>query len=389
MADAGTHPGAGPSPNRAAPPPRAVSILVPTLREAANIPSLVARIDVAMGTRCMAWELLLIDDDSDDGSALAVAELAQRLPVAMHVRRGVPPGLALAVMDGIRLARFDLLVVMDADLSHPPERIPDLIDALQEGDAIVLGSRYAPGGRVDGSWGLHRAVMSRLATWLARPLAPCGDPLSGFFALHRRSVPDLATLAPVGYKIALELIVRGRLAVREVPIEFTDRRIGASKMDWREQFNYLRHLRRLYACKFETLARMLCFGLVGASGFVIDVGVYLGLERLGVDHRMARFLAFWPAVTWNWRLNRGWTFADRPRGPRARQWAAFVASSALGLVVNVGSYVALTGLAGFFAQHRLAALLAGVLLGAGVNYLIAENHVYRGHWRRGRDSNPR
>ncbi len=394
-------------------PRRPVSIVAPTLREAANIQALVERVDAAMRGAGIEWELLLIDDDSDDGSEEIVAGLARRLPVRIEVRRGVPPGLALAVIDGIRLARHDLVVVMDADLSHPPERIRDLIAALEEGAfdgaagggeagggeagggesgnggtsdggpggaagaVIAVGSRYAPGARLDRAWGLYRVLNSRLATWLARPLVRCSDPMSGFFAVDRRALPDLATLAPAGYKIGLELMVRGRLRVREVAIDFVDRDRGASKMNWRQQLAYLRHLRRLYAWKFETPARVLSFGLVGASGLVIDVAVYLALERLGVDHRLARFLAFWPAVTSNWWLNRRLTFGDRPRRPRARQWACFAVGSALGLVVNVGSYLALTGLVPAFAERRLAALLVGVGVGAAVNYGIAAGYVYR------------
>lgn len=294
------------------------------------------------------------------------------------MRRGVPPGLAVSVIDGFRLARFDLLVVMDADLSHPPERILDLLAALLDGGIdIALGSRYAPGGRIERGWGLRRAANSRIATWLARPLVRCADPMAGFFALRRQALPDLDTLAPIGYKIALELIVRGCLRVGEVPIDFADRRLGTSKMGWREQVNTLRHLGRLYACRFETPTRVLRFGLVGLSGLAIDVGVYLTLGLLGMDHRAARLIAFWPAVTWNWRLNRGWTFAERPRGQRARQWAAFVATSALGLAVNVGSYVALTALVDWLDRHRLVALLLGVAAGAGVNYLAANWWVYR------------
>ena len=356
---------------------RAVSIVVPTLREAANIRPLAERIDAALRGSGLAWELLLVDDDSGDGSEAVVAALAERLPVRIHVRRGVPPGLALAVIDGIRLARFDLLVVMDADLSHPPERIPALLAALDGSADIAVGSRYAPGGRIERGWGAGRVANSRLATWLARPLVRCADPMSGFFALRRAALPEPGTLAPVGYKIALELMVRGRLRVGEVPIDFADRRRGLSKTGWRERWNTLRHLGRLYAFRFETAARMLRFGLVGATGLAVDVGVYLALGQLGADHRAARFIAFWPAATWNWRLNRGWTFAGRPPRPRARQWASFVAASLLGLAVNVGSYVALTGLVEALDRHRIVALLLGVAAGAGVNYAAATYWVYR------------
>ena len=138
---------------------------------------------------------------------------------------------------------------MDADLSHPPERIPDLLAALDAGPDLVLGSRYAHGGSVDRGWSRNRALGSRIATGLARPLVACADPLSGFFAADRRRLPIPERPRPIGYKIALELMVQGRLRVEEVPIDFHDRSIGESKMSWRTLLAYLRQLVRLYGLR--------------------------------------------------------------------------------------------------------------------------------------------
>ena len=355
----------------------AVSVVVPTLREAATIPILAGRIRAALSRTGLQWDLLLVDDDSRDGSEQIVAELARRLPVRIEVRRNAPRDLSLAVLHGIRLARFDRVVVMDADLSHPPERIVDLLTALDGECDMALGSRYVPGGHVDRTWGWGRRLNSRVATLLARPLVRCSDPMSGFFATDRRALPDLQRLQPIGYKIGLELMVRGRLRVTEVPIDFVDRDLGASKMDWRQQVNYLRHLYRLYRYRHGAAARLTSFALVGASGFVVDVAVYLGLQAIGVEHRVARFLAFWPAVSWNWLVNRALTFAERARQPRMRQWTKFVASSLIGLGVNVGSYALLTSFVDLFARHRLAALVCGVALGGVANFLVANRYVYR------------
>ncbi len=148
-------------------------------------------------------------------------------------------------------------------------------------------------------------------------------------------------------------------------------------MDWRQQVSSLRHRYRLYRYRYGAIARLLSFALVGASGFVIDVAVYLGLQAIGAEHRAARFLSFWPAATWNWWLNRRLTFEERPRQARARQWTKFVAGSAIGLGVNVGAYLVLTGFVELFARHRLPALACGVLLGGGVNFLVANRYVYR------------
>ena len=360
--------------------PRAVSIVVPTFREAANIPALAERIHAALSESGIEWELILVDDNSDDGSEGVVAELARRLPVRMEKRRDSPRDLSLSVLEGIRLARFDRLVVMDADLSHPPERIRELLGALDTGCDMVVGSRYAPGGLIDRTWSPWRFLNSRLATILALPLVSCSDPMSGFFATDRRVLPDPQTLQPIGYKIALELMVRGRLRVKEVPTDFYDRRLGSSKMNWRQQINAVHHLYRLYLYQFGGGGvRVLCFGLVGAGGFLIDVACYLCLQWVGVEHRVARFLSFWPAVSWNWWLNRGLTFSDRPRQPHARQWAKFVTSSLFGLAVNVGSYTFLTSFIDVFARHRLLAFLCGVGLGGLVNFLVATLYVYRRH----------
>ncbi len=347
------------------------------MREAANIPVLAERIHAALAGSGLEWELLLVDDDSNDGSEEVVAELARRLPVRMEVRRNAPRDLSLAVLHGIRLARFDRVVVMDADLSHPPERIAALLAALDGDCDLAVGSRYAPGGWIDRTWGWPRRLNSRVATLLALPLVRCSDPMSGFFATDRRTLPDPERLQPIGYKIGLELMVRGRLRVADVPIGFVDRDLGASKMNWRQQVNYLRHLYRLYRHRFGGIVRLLSFGAVGASGFVIDVACWFGLQGIGAEHRLARFLSFWPAVTWNWFLDRELTFEDRPRLPRVQQWMKFAAGSLLGLGVNVGSYMLLTSFVDLFARHRLPALVCGVLLGAGANFLVANRYVYR------------
>ncbi len=354
-----------------------LSIIVPTFREADNIAPLAERIDAALSGTGIEWELLLVDDDSNDGSEAVAAELARRLPVRMVTRRETPRDLSLAVIEGIRLSRFDRLVVMDADLSHPPERIVDLLAALDGDCGIVIGSRYTSGGVVDRSWSLYRVLNSRLATWLARPLVKCSDPMAGFFATRRSRLPELRTLRPMGYKIALELMVRGHLRVREVPIDFRDRSIGFSKMNWRQQIRFLRHLSRLYNYKFGSLARIPLFSVVGASGLIVDLAFYLGLQWAGVEHRLARFLSFWPAVSWNWALNRGLTFSERARQPRVGQWARFMASSLIGLGVNVGSYALLTSYVEVFDRHRLLAFFCGVGLGSLVNFVVADLYVYR------------
>ena len=162
-----------------------VSIVVPTLREVANLSRLAERIAGALSEKGIAWELLLVDDDSDDGSTAVVAELAGLLPVRMRVRWGVQTDLSLAVLEGIEDARYDRIVVMDADLSHPPERIPDLLATLDAGCDMVVGSRYVAGASTAGDWGWARVLNSRITTVLAAPTKA-----AGMTSLPRRRTPS-------------------------------------------------------------------------------------------------------------------------------------------------------------------------------------------------------
>jgi dolichol-phosphate mannosyltransferase len=151
----------------------------------------------------------------------------------------------------MRAAQGDVLVVMDADLSHPPEKIPDLVAAIRSGAAdFAIGSRYIAGGGLGAEWGFFRWLNSRCATLLARPLTSVRDPLAGFFAMSRATFAAGAPFDPIGFKIGLELIVKcGCRRIEETPITFEARHAGHSKMTFREQLNYLRHLRRLYYYK--------------------------------------------------------------------------------------------------------------------------------------------
>ena len=172
----------------------------------------------------------------------------------MHivVRKG-ERGLATAVIHGISMASGDIVVVMDADLSHPASAIPAMIKRLESGESdFVLGSRYVEGGSIHDDWSVFRRLNSIVPSLLAKPLCPLKDPMSGFFAIRRADMPETSLLSPVGYKIALEIFVKGRFhQPSEVPIHFSDRQHGESKLSLKEQLNFLRHLGRLYAYKLR------------------------------------------------------------------------------------------------------------------------------------------
>lgn len=222
-----------------------LTIVVPTFNERDNLERLAARVFATVDPA--TTELLIVDDDSPDGTGELANTLSKRFPIRCIVRRG-ERGLATAVIVGMREATGDVIVVMDADLSHPPETIPKLVDIIRNpGINVAIGSRFVAGGRVDLHWPLHRRLNSLFGRLLARPLTGVRDMMSGFFCFRRRDV-DVSRLAPVGYKILLELIVRHRWRhCVEIPISFADRAAGQTKLNVVEQLRYLRHLWRLYS----------------------------------------------------------------------------------------------------------------------------------------------
>jgi dolichol-phosphate mannosyltransferase len=237
--------------NPKTPPATTISIVIPTLREAVNIPILMNQIEDTLGSAGMLWEAVIVDDDSRDGTDDVCRNLARRgLPLTLHVRRG-RRGLSTAVLEGFCRSRGEVFVVMDADLSHPVAKIPDLVQALERGADLSIGSRYLAGGGTDDHWTVYRYLNSKIATLLARGLIRLSDPMSGFFAIKRQLWERSAPMSPLGYKIALELIIKGNAVdIAEIPIHFRTRQYGHSKLTLRQQMLYLRHLGRLYRHKF-------------------------------------------------------------------------------------------------------------------------------------------
>ena len=208
-----------------------VSIVIPTLNEAGNIEPLVRAITAA-APRCD--EIVFVDDGSTDGTSDRIRTAMGSAPIRLIERADRALGLSGAVIAGVRAARGEFVVVMDADLSHPPEEITNLTQPLFDGRAdMVIGSRYVAGGSTPG-WPLYRRAMSRLAAASAYPLTGVHDSMCGFFALRRALLLELAPAA-TGFKIAFEAIVRGGRGFRvlEIPIAFRDRRSGTSKMSLR------------------------------------------------------------------------------------------------------------------------------------------------------------
>ncbi|MEL6959397.1 MAG: glycosyltransferase family 2 protein [Pseudomonadota bacterium] len=354
-----------------------ISIIVPTYREAENIPHLLERIDQVRQAHGLTLEVLFMDDNSHDGSVEAVE--ASGFDWARIIVREEDRGLSPAVIDGFKAARYPVLVCMDCDLSHPPEVLPKLVLGLHSGQQMVIGSRYVPGGSTDDDWGFFRWLNSLVATIMARPLTIVRDPMSGLFALRKSDFDSTRGLNPVGYKVALELIVKCRFAnVGEIPIHFTDRQFGESKMTLREQLKYLQHLRRLYMFRFSRMMYLLQFLVVGASGVVVNLAVLSSLVGLGTPEWLALAGGIAVSLVTNFLLNRRFTFSYAKAEPIGRQFVAFVSACLLGLLVNYSVALMLRTTvfqAGPFALQVSA--LIGIAAGMGFNFLGARYLVFR------------
>jgi dolichol-phosphate mannosyltransferase len=223
-----------------------LSLVVPTYNERDRLPDLVRAIFSAFDAGGVDGTLVIVDDNSPDGTGAVADELALRYPIRVLHRAG-KLGLGTAVIEGFNASDAEIVGVIDADLSHPPELVPRMLQAMREARAdIVIGSRYVPGGGTS-NWETSRVLMSKAACLLARGLTPVRDVTSGFF-LIRRELAKGVTISAGGFKICLELLIRSqpRLVV-EVPYVFKARTAGESKMNLKEALGYLAQLRDLRA----------------------------------------------------------------------------------------------------------------------------------------------
>lgn len=223
----------------------AVSVVVPTYNEAGGIEKLIAALTGMFQKMGVDGEIVIVDDNSPDGTGTIVDGLAGRFPCRCVHRTG-KLGLASAVIDGWKTCASPILGVMDADFSHDIEIVPQLVGALTSGEfQLAIGSRYVRGGGIT-NWPWRRRVTSRVAIMLAQPLTPVRDITSGYL-FFKREVIDGVELDPIGFKIGLEVVMKGKYQkVKEVPYVFTDRTHGESKLNSGEIFNYLKQLSKMY-----------------------------------------------------------------------------------------------------------------------------------------------
>jgi dolichol-phosphate mannosyltransferase len=230
-----------------------LALVIPTLREAENLPGLLNHVRSILDPVGIDYEIIVVDDDSRDGTEEIVSAINKEDPrVRLLVRKG-ERGLSGAILCGWRQTSASILGVMDADLQHPPELLSKLIAAILAGSDLAIGSRYVAGGRL-GNWNPVRKFLSAAAVWATWPIQRAGlrakDPMTGYFLVRRECI-DGIQFQPSGFKLLLEILVRGHLrSVVELPLEFGQRAQGVSKANFKVGWDYAKLLARLYASRF-------------------------------------------------------------------------------------------------------------------------------------------
>jgi dolichol-phosphate mannosyltransferase len=351
-----------------------VTVVVPTYKEVENLPHLIGRLAKVREEAALDLDVLIMDDDSHDGSAELVA--ARPEPWVRMVVRTADRGLSPSVLDGMRRAQGDVLVCMDADLSHPPEAIPQMLRKLEEGADFVIGSRYVKGGSTSDDWGFLRWINSRVATMLARPLTSARDPMAGFFAFRRSTFQAGHAFNPVGYKIGLELIVKcGCERVVEVPIHFEDRQLGKSKLTMRQQLLYVKHLRRLYTHKFGAWSQLVQFLTVGGLGTAVNLVLLTAILHLGAAPKVAVATAIVLSMCFNFVLNRRFSFGESRKDSWVRQFVGFMTACSIGALINYA--VTLLFMGGRHALRPQLAALVGIAAATAFNFVASRYLVFR------------
>jgi dolichol-phosphate mannosyltransferase len=349
-----------------------LSIIVPTYQEAESLPLLLDRLQELRTGQSMDLEVLIMDDNSRDGTSELIA--TRGLPWVKLVVRTSDRGLSPAVVDGLKLASKDNIVVMDADLSHPPEAIPTLLASLDQGNEFVIGSRYVPGASTDENWGFFRWLNSKVATLMARPLTRVADPMSGFFAFRRSLLANAQALNPIGYKIGLELLVKCNVRrAAEVPIHFAQRAKGESKLTLQQQLKYIQHLRRLFLFRYPNWSHFLQFIVVGGLGTGVNLLALMILLKATVPLKAAVAAAIAVSMIFNFVLNRRFSFSYARPGSILKQFAGFVVACSVGALINYGVTIALAR-----AQWiPYLAALVGILAGTFTNFILCRLIVFR------------
>jgi dolichol-phosphate mannosyltransferase len=355
-----------------------LSVVVPTYREAANVPVLFERLTKALDG--LPWEMVVVDDDSSDGTYDIAYDIARRDPRMRCLRRVNRTGLAGAVIEGWLSSSADFVAVIDGDLQHDESILPKMYAALEQGKGnLVIGTRVADPNK-PGGLSPMRQKLSDLGAWFFRLVAGVSvrDPMSGFFMTPREKVAKLASkLSPDGFKILVDFVLySGRdLKVVEVPYVFRPRTAGESKLSPLVGLDFL-GLVAHHASGGVLPTRFVLFALVGGVGLVVHLIVLYALLGFAADDfAYSQIVATVAAMASNFALNNEITYRNRRyRGlGKIGGFFIFAALCGVGAIANVNVATVL------YQTNRSwgVAGLAGALIGVVWNYAASNTFVWR------------
>ncbi len=371
----------------AAAKPLELAVVLPTFNERANLETLVERLDAALDG--IAWEAIVVDDNSPDGTADTARAISLRDPRLRVIQRIGRRGLSSAAIEGMCATAAPIVAVMDADHQHDPKRLPGMLAAIQSGEYdLAYASRFCEGASTEAWNRPDRVKASGFANNLARKVTgvTLSDPMSGFFMLRAETLrADAHRLSGVGFKILLDILatVETPLRVKEVPLEFAARAEGESKLDRTVVFEFLvglydKWLGRIIPTRFAL------FGTIGAVGVLVHMAVlYTFLAIFGGDLKgqlvgpfeVGQTIAAICAMTFNFFLNNALTYADkRLTGfvPLVRGWAKFALTCSVGLTANVGVSAILV----HYGVDEFPAALTGVIMASVWNFALSSKFVW-------------
>ncbi|GGA07516.1 dolichol monophosphate mannose synthase [Blastomonas marina] len=364
-----------------------LAVVLPTLNERDNLAPLVARLEQALGPD--GWEAIFVDDNSPDGTSDAARALALKDRRVRVIQRIGRRGLASAAIEGMLSTAAPYVAVMDADHQHDPNLLPQMLAALDSGEAeVAVGSRFVEGGSAAGLSSATREKGSHLANGLARRLTgvELTDPMSGFFMLPSATLRATADrLSGIGFKILLDILATADepYRVKEFPLKFAERASGESKLDRTVVFEYLiglydRWLGHIIPTRFAL------FGTIGAAGVVVHMVVLaLFLESFGGTFRntvvtpfeVGQTIAALVAMTFNFVLNNALTYADKRLsgfGELVAGWIKFALTCSIGLLANIGVAAVLVR----YDFNEYVAALAGIVIGSVWNFALSSRFVW-------------
>ncbi|MBN3898412.1 MAG: glycosyltransferase [Nostoc sp.] len=367
-----------------------LSLVIPTYKERDNIKNVVSILSQLLDESIPGnYELIVVDDDSPDRTWEIAESLTAEYPMLRVMRRQQERGLSSAVIRGWQAATGSVLGVIDGDLQHPPEVLMQLLGSVEQGADLAVASRHVDGGGVS-SWSVVRRFLSRGAQLLGLVILPgvlgrVSDPMSGYFMVRRSAIAN-ATLNPVGYKILLEVIGRGKVdQVAEVGYVFCERKEGESKVTWKQYIDYIHHLVRLrlstgrvgrFSRKVNfPVGLFLRFGLVGLSGVFVDMTVLYLLSdptTLAWPLTRSKIISGEIAILNNFFWNDAWTFADvsarqQEWHQRLKRFVKFNAICLAGLVLNV---LVLNLVFNFLIRNRYIANLIAIAVATIWNFWV-------------------